>query len=163
MRSGVMTSLIESWNVRSAPRVPFMAIYGTEGSIIEAPEKRLPGHSPFEIGGLIVYSAQKGELQAPPDVDFINDAKLYMKMVLNAEVPDDALGRSLARGVPIDIVNEFGNYSVYEASIMDFVECVRTGKTPHVGGTEARADIELVFASYESARTGRPITLPLEQ
>ena len=61
----------------------------------------------------------------------------------------------------MDLVNEFGTYNVYEASIMDFVECIRTGKAAHVGGVQARADIELVFASYESARTGRPIPLPL--
>jgi len=159
--SGVITSLIESWNVRSAPPAPMMAIYGTEGSIIDSPEKRLPGHGPFEIGGMLVYSSKRKEFQAPRDSDLLADAKLYLKMFMNAEAPDDVLERTLARGTPVDLVSEFGSYSVYEASIMDFVECVRTGKAPHVGGKEARADIELVFAAYESSRTGRPVTLPL--
>jgi predicted dehydrogenase len=159
--TGVIANVIESWNIRSAPHVPLIAVYGTEGSIIEIPEKRLPGHGPFEIGGLIVYSSRRKGFQARPDADLLEDAKLYLKMVMNAEVPDDVLERTLARGTPVDLVNEFGNYNVYEASIMDFVACVRTGKAPHVGGSQARADIELVFASYESARTGQPITLPL--
>jgi predicted dehydrogenase len=159
--NGIITNLIESWNIRSAPAAPMMAIYGTEGSIIESPDKRLPGHSPFEMGGLIVYGANSREFQASTDTDHFDDAKLYMKMVLNAEVPDDVLARALARGTLVDVVSEHGTYNVYEASIMDFIECIRTGKTPHVQGRHARADIELVFAAYESARTGQPITLPL--
>ena len=159
--SGIITNLIESWNIRSAPQAPMMAIYGTEGSIVESPDKRLPGHSPFEMGGLVVCSSKNKEFHTPPDEDFFADAKLYMKMVLNAEVPDGVLARSLARGKEIDIIEEFGAYSVYEESIMDFVECIRTGKRPHVEGRDARADIELVFAAYESARTGQAVTLPL--
>jgi len=161
--NGVITNLIQSWNIRSAPQFPMMAVYGTDGSIIEAPEKRLPGHGPFEIGGLEVCSGKKAEFQAAKDTDYFEDAKLYIKMMLNAEVPDDVLERSLTRGVPMDILGEFVTYNVYEASIMDFVECVRTGKKPHVGGEQARDDIELVFASYESARTGQPVILPLQQ
>lgn len=161
--NGIVTNLIESWNIRSAPKAPMMAIYGTEGSIVENPEQRLPGHSPFEMGGLIVCSSRRKEFQVSPDDDYLEDAKLYMKMVLNAEVPDEVLARSLTQGTPTDIVGEYGNYNVYEASIMDFVECIRTGKTPHVEGKHARDDIELVFASYESARTGRPVTLPLKE
>lgn len=159
--TGVITNLIESCNIRSAPKVPFMAVYGTEGSITEIPGTRLPAHGPFEIGGLNVYSAKKKEFQAPADTDFFEDAKLYMKMILNEEVPDDVLQRSLACGTTVDIVGEFGNFNVYEASITDFAECVRTGKTPCVEGRNGRDDIELVFASYESARTSRPVTLPL--
>ncbi|RJP65526.1 MAG: gfo/Idh/MocA family oxidoreductase [Candidatus Abyssobacteria bacterium SURF_17] len=161
--SGVITNLIESWNIRSAPQTPMIAVYGTDGTILESPEKRLPGHGPFEIGGLVVYSAKCEEFQSPVAPALFEDAKLYMKMMLNAEVPDAALERTLARGVPVDIVGEFGTYNVYEASIMDFVECVRTGKAPHVGGKEARSDIELVFAAYESARRAKPVTLPLRQ
>ncbi len=161
--TGVITNLIESCNIRSAPKVPFMAVYGTEGSIAEIPGMRLPAHGPLEIGGLNVYSAKNKKFQAPADVDYFEDAKLYMKMVLDAEVPDDVLQRTLACGTPVDIIGEFGNFNVYEASITDFAECVRTGKTPCVEGRHGRADIELVFASYESARTGRPVALPLDQ
>ncbi len=160
--SGVITNLIESWNIRSAPHTPFMAVYGTEGSIIECPDKRLPGHGPFEIGGLIVYSARERGFQSPVEPSRFDDAKLYLNMVMNHRVPDDVLKRALARGVLVDLISEFSNYSVYESSIMDFAECVRTGRKPHVGGLQARTDIELVFASYESARLGQPVNLPLK-
>jgi predicted dehydrogenase len=63
----------------------------------------------------------------------------------------------------MDIVGEFGNYNVYDESIKDFTACVRTGKQPRVDGGRARDDIELVFACYESAGTGCPVTLPLEK
>jgi len=159
--TGVITNLIESCNARSAPKVPFITVYGTEGSIIEIPGMRLPAHGPFEVGGLIVYSAKNREFQALADTDYFEDAKLYMKMVLDAEVPDDVLQRSLACGTPMDIVGEFGNFNTYEASITDFADSVLTGKTPRVEGRHGRADIELVFASYESARRGQPVALPL--
>ena len=159
--NGIVTTLIESWNLRSAPPAPMMAIYGTEGSIVEAPDKRIPGHGPFEMGGLVVCSSKLEQFQAQLDEDLFEDAKLYIKMMLNAEVPDDVLQRSLAKGIDVDIISEFGTYSVYDESIMNFVECIRTGSKPHVAGKEARADVELVFAAYESARTGQPIELPL--
>jgi predicted dehydrogenase len=157
----VITNLIQSWNIRSAPSTPFLAVYGTEGSIVEMPEKRLPGHAPFEIGGLVVYSARNEAYQARIDPRLLEGAARYMKNVLGAEVPDDALGRTLARGVALDIASEFLHYNVYEAAILDLVECVGTGKRPHVEARAARADVELVFAAYESARTGRPVGLPL--
>ncbi|GAB4355569.1 MAG: hypothetical protein Kow0099_39460 [Candidatus Abyssubacteria bacterium] len=160
--NGVITNLIESINARSAPKIPFVAVYGTEGSIIEIPEMHLPAHGPFEIGGLNIYSSKNRKFQAAVDTDFFEDAKLYMKMILDQEVPDEVLRRSLARGTLVDIVEEFGNFNVYEASITDFAECVRTGKTPCVEGRHARDDIELVFASYQSARTGQPVMLPLD-
>jgi predicted dehydrogenase len=160
-KNGVVTNLIESCNVRSAPQTPFLAVYGTEGSIVEWPERRLPAHGPFEIGGLVVYSAKNKKYQGPLDRDYLADAKLYLKMMMNTQAPDDVLERTLARGVPVDLIEEFSAYSVYESSILDFAECIRTEKQPHVGGAEARADIELVFACYESARMGLPVTLPL--
>jgi len=160
-KNGVVTNLIETCNVRSAPQVPLLAVYGTEGSIVEWPERRLPAHGPFEIGGLIVYSAKNKEYQCPLAPDYFADAKLYLKMMMNTKAPDDVLERTLARGVPVDLIEAFPAYSVYESSILDFADCIRTKKRPHVGGAEARADIELVFACYESARSGLPVTLPL--
>jgi predicted dehydrogenase len=159
--SGMITNLLQSWNARSAPVVPFVAIYGTEGSIVEVPEKRRPGHAPFEIGGLCVYSARRREFQTPTDAALLEGAGLYMKTVLNASVPAAALERTLARGATLDIGEEFYDFNVYEAAITDFHECIRTGKRPHVDPLDARADIELVFASYQSARTGQPVHLPL--
>jgi predicted dehydrogenase len=159
--SGLITNLVQSWNARSAASSPLLAIYGTQGSIVEIPEKRRPGHAPFEIGGLSVYSLEKSEFQTPTDAALLEGAGHYMKEVLNASVPADALERTLARGRALDIGEEFYTYGVYEAAITDFLACIRTGKRPHVEPLDARADTELVFASYRSARTGRPVALPL--
>jgi predicted dehydrogenase len=38
-------------------------------------------------------------------------------------------------------------------------ECIRTGAAPEVTGEEARADVALVYAPFESGRLGRPVTL----
>jgi predicted dehydrogenase len=160
-QSGLITNLIQSWNARSAASSPLVAIYGTEGSIVEIPEKRRPGHAPFEIGGLRVYSAKKSEFQTPTDPALLEGARHYMRSVLNASIPADALERTLARGRALDIGEEFYDYDVYAAAIVDFLSCIRTGKRPHVEPLDARADIELVFAAYESARTGQPVPLPL--
>ncbi len=41
-----------------------------------------------------------------------------------------------------------------------FVDCVRNDRTPLVTGEDGRAVLEAIFAAYESARTGRKVTLP---
>lgn len=38
-------------------------------------------------------------------------------------------------------------------------ECIRTGARPEVTGEEARADVALTYAPFESGRLGRPVTL----
>lgn len=37
-------------------------------------------------------------------------------------------------------------------------ECIRTGAQPEVSGEEARADVALVYAPFESGPLGRPVT-----
>jgi len=41
----------------------------------------------------------------------------------------------------------------------DFLEALRTGRDPLVTGEEGRKSLEIILAVYESARTGRPVTL----
>jgi predicted dehydrogenase len=48
----------------------------------------------------------------------------------------------------------------HRAVIDDFTRAVRNGTTPGTPGAEARKSLELVLAMYESARTGREVTLP---
>ena len=43
-----------------------------------------------------------------------------------------------------------------------FVECVREDKQPCVTGDDGRAVLEIVYAAYESARTGRRVALPFD-
>jgi UDP-N-acetyl-2-amino-2-deoxyglucuronate dehydrogenase len=48
------------------------------------------------------------------------------------------------------------------ALIRDFVEAIRNDREPMVTAESARNPVELILAIYESARTGREVTLPLE-
>lgn len=41
-----------------------------------------------------------------------------------------------------------------------FVDCVRNDRAPLVTGEDGRAVLEVIFAAYESARTGRKVSLP---
>jgi myo-inositol 2-dehydrogenase/D-chiro-inositol 1-dehydrogenase len=43
-----------------------------------------------------------------------------------------------------------------------FVDCVRDGNRPAVGGEDGRAVLEIICAAYESARTGQRVTLPFQ-
>jgi myo-inositol 2-dehydrogenase / D-chiro-inositol 1-dehydrogenase len=41
-----------------------------------------------------------------------------------------------------------------------FVDCVAHDKPPAVTGEDGRAVLEVIFAAYESAGTGRKVVLP---
>lgn len=45
----------------------------------------------------------------------------------------------------------------FKAEIEHFVDCIELDKTPLTSGEEARRDLELVLAAYESAKTGRAV------
>lgn len=48
----------------------------------------------------------------------------------------------------------------YQAEAAHFVECIRDGKQPAVGGHDGRPALEAVLAANESIRTGLPVHLP---
>ena len=48
----------------------------------------------------------------------------------------------------------------FPQEIAHFVECVREGRRPALGGEDGRGVLEIVCAAYESARTGQRVTLP---
>ncbi len=158
-KNGIMTNVILTWNARIAPSVPMMAVYGNAGSIIETPEKRLPGHLQFEIAEIRVFSEKVKDYYRGIDPALICGIKEYMKNLGDDELPDAVVEKTFAAGVTMDIVEEFAGYNVYSEAMKDFIECLDTGKPPRVGGREARSDIELVFAVYESAQTGQAVIL----
>jgi len=47
----------------------------------------------------------------------------------------------------------------HRRQLADFVDAVRTGHAPRVGTEEARTSLSVILAMYESAATGRPVTL----
>lgn len=48
----------------------------------------------------------------------------------------------------------------YPHELMHFIDCVRNGKTPLVTGEDGRAVLEVIYAAYASAGTGKKIHLP---
>lgn len=49
----------------------------------------------------------------------------------------------------------------HRRQLADFLSAVEEGRRPPVSGEEARLPLEVILAVYESARTGREVTLPL--
>ena len=48
----------------------------------------------------------------------------------------------------------------YPHELQHFISCVREGKQPLVTGEDGRAVLEIIYAAYESARTGAKVQLP---
>ena len=63
------------------------------------------------------------------------------------------------KGWSFTIYEEAWNYG-FHAEMAHFVDCVQNDRTPLVTGEDARAVLEVIFAAYESARTGRKVELP---
>ena len=62
-------------------------------------------------------------------------------------------------GWSFTIYEEAWNYG-FPQEIAHFVDCVKHDKQPLVTGEDGRAVLEAIFAAYESAGTGKKITLP---
>ena len=48
----------------------------------------------------------------------------------------------------------------YPHELKHFISCVREGMQPVVTGEDGRAVLEIIYAAYESARTGAKVNLP---
>src|SRR6267154_1574913 len=59
------------------------------------------------------------------------------------------------------IYEEIWNYGFVQ-EMAHFVDCVKNDKQPLVTGDDARAVLEVIFAAYQSAGTGRKVTLPFK-
>jgi len=60
-----------------------------------------------------------------------------------------------------DLATVNGSLKPFHAlHLADFVEAVRTGRTPAVSGADALRSLSLVLALYESARTGTTVSIP---
>ena len=65
------------------------------------------------------------------------------------------------KGWSFTIYEEAYNYGFHQ-EMAHFVDCVQNDKQPIVTGEDARVVLEIVFAAYESARTGRKVGLPFK-
>jgi len=65
------------------------------------------------------------------------------------------------QGWSFTIYEEEWNYGFHQ-EMAHFVDCVQNDKQPIVTGEDGRAVLEVIFAAYESARTGAKVTLPFK-
>ena len=63
------------------------------------------------------------------------------------------------KGWSFTIYEEAYNYGFHQ-EMAHFVDCVLHDEQPLVTGEDARVVLEVIFAAYESAGTGKKITLP---
>jgi predicted dehydrogenase len=64
-------------------------------------------------------------------------------------------------GWSFTIYEEIWNYG-FVHEMAHFVDCVKNDKPPLVTGDDARAVLEVIFAAYQSAGTGRKVILPFK-
>src|SRR5882672_12098985 len=62
-------------------------------------------------------------------------------------------------GWSFPIYEEAWNYG-FHAEMAHFVDCVQNGREPLLSGEDGRAVLEVIFAAYQSARTGSKVALP---
>lgn len=65
------------------------------------------------------------------------------------------------KGWSFTIYEEAWNYGFHQ-EMAHFVDCVQNDKRPLVTGEDGRAVLEVIFAAYESAKTGRKVELPFQ-
>jgi len=65
------------------------------------------------------------------------------------------------KGWTFTIFEEEWNYGFHQ-EMAHFVDCVQNDKPPLVTGEDGRAVLEVIFAAYESARTGRKVEFPFK-
>lgn len=65
------------------------------------------------------------------------------------------------KGWSFTIYEEAWNYGFHQ-EMAHFVDCVQNDKPPLVTGEDARTVLEIIFAAYESAGTGRKVELPFK-
>ena len=65
------------------------------------------------------------------------------------------------KGWTFTVYEEEWNYG-FPQEMAHFVECVQNDQQPLVSGDDGRVVLEVIFAAYESARTGRKVPLPFK-
>jgi len=65
------------------------------------------------------------------------------------------------KGWSFAMYEEIWNYG-FPQEMQHFVDCIRNDAEPLETGEDGKAVLEMIFAAYESARTGRKVELPFE-
>ena len=110
--------------------------------------------------------AQRLEISGTDGTVIIEDDAIIYRG-LRGEVPAPGrAGSAVGTGVTIPAVAASAaglDAAGHAAQIADLIAAVDEGREPLVTGADARATLELVCAVYQSAREGRPVTIPVHQ
>lgn len=77
----------------------------------------------------------------------------FYDQLLGLEIRCDTRERAVREAVPVT-----ANDPIQE-ELVEFIDCIRTGAKPEVGGTEAATALSIVLAAVESARCGQTVLL----
>lgn len=77
---------------------------------------------------------------------------------------------SILQTIPGDTISHGGvsdpadiSYTGHQKQLEDMIDAIATKRQPLIDGAEGRKSVEIVLAIYESARSGKMVTLPLKQ
>lgn len=110
--------------------------------------------------------AKKGGMDDRAEV-YGSEGVAYANLLMgNAILTYSAVGYGYAvekagdtRGWTFTIYEEAWNYG-FPQEMAHFIDCVQHDKEPMETGEDGKAVLEILFAAYESARTGRKVDLP---
>jgi predicted dehydrogenase len=110
--------------------------------------------------------AKKGGMDDRAEV-YGSEGVAYANLLMgNAILTYSAVGYGYAvekagdtRGWTFTIYEEAWNYG-FPQEMAHFIDCVQHDKEPMETGEDGKAVLEMIFAAYESARTGRKVDLP---
>lgn len=112
-------------------------LFGTKGTAIMDTDKDVFTH--------FYYRPEQRE-----DQDYRNDSAVNLA---------SSLGVGEGDGGAADPADVGG--SGHRAQFTDMIQAIREDREPLVNGQEGRKALEIILAIYESARTGKPVDLPL--
>ena len=141
--NGAIGGLFASWTTNETPERAAYLIFGTRGTIHStSPENPRSAESPIPHFGTVKYALKNPD----ENLDFRNDADLQKLRNPNFDlVPTNESDQPTA--------NFFANEVLY------FAHCCRTGREPTSSGHDNIESMKVLFAIYESSRTGRAVDL----
>jgi predicted dehydrogenase len=110
-------------------------------------------------GMVIVNGVQDQILQGPPLLHYKDGMwKNYCnERILDETIEDLKMGAEQVKFTTHELDTNFLNTFYY--LVKQFIDCILQDKTPFVSGEEGRRIVEIILACYESAATGKAITV----
>ena len=143
LESGAIGGLFASWTTEMTPERAAYLLFGTKGTVHSTPPYNPRSReSPTSHFGTIMHSLKDPD----ENLDRRNDADLQRLR----HPPFDVLP---TREADQPTVNLFVN------EVLHFADCCKTGKEPTSSGRDNIESMKVVFAIYESSRTGKAVDL----